>query len=99
METEFRSMAPQKSIMVAMAMGDPGSLSMECEIGQWSLETAIRDIVSGEPGVTVVDIASRLSVDKRTVLGRIRGGELGMVIKEGGAGRGKSHRVFLSEGE
>jgi hypothetical protein len=104
METEFRAMAPQRPLEIALAMGDPGSLDMQVEIGTWNLEHAIRDIVSQEPGVTVSKLSEELGIDKRTVLSRVRGGELGMVIKgsktKGGV-RGRTQqtlRVYPGEG-
>lgn len=100
LETEFRSMAPQKGIEVALSMGAPGSLLMQAEIEQKSLETIIRDIVTSEPGVTVNQLADRLGLDKRTVLSRIRGSDETAFRLEGGKkGRGQSWQVYLGESE
>jgi hypothetical protein len=74
-------------------MSPPGGLEMSVELSTYSIETVIKDIVSTEPGVTVNHLAERLSVDKRTVLARVRG-SLGMEIVEGKQGRGYSHRVY-----
>jgi hypothetical protein len=97
-EKEFRSMAPQKSMELSIAMSAPGGLTMEVELSSWSIETVIRDMVRSEPGVTVNTIAEALKMDKRTVLARIRGGALGLRLEEGKAGRGKSHKVFEMNG-
>jgi hypothetical protein len=97
-EKEFRSMAPQRGMELALAMGSPGSLEMSVEMNSWSIETLLVDIVSAEPGVTVVELAKRLSKDKRTILQRCRGTEL-LAVKEATAGRGKSHKVYLAGAE
>lgn len=93
-ETEFRSMAPQKPIEMALHMGDPGDLKMEVELAKYDLAGLIRRIVADQPGVTVVALAEQLGMDKRSVLARVRGTE-GFIVKEGTRGRGKSHTVFL----
>lgn len=96
METEFRSMAPQSPIALGLSMGPPGSLDMSVEIGSWNLEGLIRDMVTDSPGITANALAASLGVDKRTVLARVRGGELGMRIESGAKGRGRSHQIYLA---
>ena len=97
-ETEFRSMAPQKPIELGLRMGPPGGLDMEVEISGFDFEGMLVGIVRQEPGVTVADLCKRLNVDKRTLLSRIRGSETGAIrIEEGGKGRGKSHKLFIAE--
>jgi KaiC/GvpD/RAD55 family RecA-like ATPase len=93
-ETEFRSMAPQQPIELALRMGNPGSLAMEVELARFDAVGMLRRMVIDEPGVTVNQLAEMTGMDKRTLLSRLRGEE-GFVLKEGGKGRGKSHRVFL----
>jgi hypothetical protein len=97
-EREFRSLAPQKSLDVALSMGLPGDLEMTVEIESYSIEQTIRDIVLTEPGVTVTSLSERLSMDKRTLMARIRGGSGDMVIETGKKGRGHSHRVYMASG-
>jgi hypothetical protein len=97
-ETEFRSMAPQRPIEMALHMGDPGDLKMEVELGRYDLMGLIKRIVADQPGVTVVALAEQLGKDKRTVLGMVRGTD-GFIVKEGTRGRGKSHTVFLGTEE
>ena len=94
MEREFRSMAPQRPIQLGLSMSAPGGLSMEVEISTNTVETAIREAVMIEPGITLNKLAETLSMDKRTVLARVRGAE-GFVVREGTKGRGKSHTIFL----
>jgi AAA domain len=93
-EKEFRSMAPQKGMELGLAMSPPGGLTMEVELSTYSVENVIREMVRQEPGVTVNALAEALKMDKRTVLGRIRGGELGLRVEVGKAGRGHSHKVY-----
>jgi len=95
-ETEFRSMAPQRPIEMALHMGDPGDLSMEVEINRFDLIGLVKRIVAEEPGVTIKALADRLGRDKRTLLGMVRGTD-GFIVKEGVKGRGKSHTVWLGE--
>jgi hypothetical protein len=80
-EKEFRSMAPQKPVTLGLTMGEPGSLAMDVEIETRSPMDAIRAMVlmAGEGGVTVKEVAEGLSMDKRTVLARVRGAERGGV--------------------
>lgn len=96
-ETEFRSMAPQQPIELALRMGNPGSLNMEVELARFDAAGMLRRMVIDEPGVTINALAEMTGMDKRTVLSRLRGDSEGggFIIKEGGKGRGKSHRVFL----
>lgn len=93
-ETEFRSMAPQQPIELALRMGDPGSLKMEVELAKFDAVGLLRRMVIDEPGVTVNRLVEMSGMDKRTLLSRLRG-DGGFMLKEGGKGRGKSHRVFL----
>lgn len=95
--TEFRSMAPQKPMEVALSMGPPGGLSMSVEMSVYNIESVIVDIVRSEPGVTVNQLSERLSMDKRTVLARVRGSGGKLRIEEGTKGRGKSHAVYPAE--
>lgn len=95
-EREFRSVAPQRSMELGLSMGPPGGLAMNVELSTYSVESTIRDMVVAEPGVTVNQLAEALKMDKRTVLARIRGGELGMTVEEGKKGRGHSHKVYLN---
>lgn len=93
-ETEFRSMAPQRPIEMALHMGTPGDLAMEVELSKFDLIGLIKRIVAEEPGVTIIALAERLGRDKRTLLAMIRGTD-GFIVKEGAKGRGKSHTIFL----
>lgn len=96
LETEFRSMAPQKPVEVALSMGAPGSLLMEAEVSSRSLEQVIEGIVRAEPGITVNQLSERLGIDKRTVLSRVRGASETEFRLEGGKkGRGQSWQVYL----
>jgi len=97
MAREFRSMAPQGSIDLALAMGPPGGLTMRAEMRGFSIEAVIRNMVIVEPGVTVNAIAERLRMDKRTILARLRGSEGGEFrVEMGRKGRGHTHKVFLN---
>jgi hypothetical protein len=98
MEREFRSMAPQRPLELSLTMSPPGGLEMEVELNAFSVEQTIKDIVASEPGVTVTRLAEYLKMDKRTVLARVRGGTMGLVIEEGKRGRGHSHKVWLNGG-
>jgi hypothetical protein len=89
-ETEFRSMAPQRGFEVDWEWGDVGGLSMRAEIRSYTLEQKIADIVSSEPGVTVIQLSEMLSVDKRTVLSRIRGGILDRSTRRRSDGRSRA---------
>lgn len=101
LETEFRSMAPQKPIEVGLSLGNPGGLMMNCDLAERTVEDVIRGMVRDEPGITVRQLAAALRVDRRTVLARIRGGEHGgMRIEGSGKGKGNAQRVYLeSKGE
>jgi hypothetical protein len=95
-EREFRSMAPQRSLELALSMSPPGGLSMEVELNTYSVENVIRDLVAAEPGITVTRLGEAVNLNRRTVLARIRGGMLGLRIEEGKKGRGLSHKVYLN---
>jgi hypothetical protein len=97
-EREFRSMSPQKPFDIELRMGDPGSLEMKVNVRQRSWVGMVLDIVRADPGVTLNQLAEQLGQDRRTVLARLRGDEKERFkIEEGGRGRGKSHRIFLTE--
>jgi hypothetical protein len=99
-EREFRAMAPQKPFDIDLWMSDPGGLDMKVNVRQRTLMGLVEDIVAGEPGVTVNQLAERLGRDRRTVLAMIRGDEKERFeLKEGGRGRGRSHKVFMAEGD
>jgi hypothetical protein len=99
-EREFRSMAPQRPFDIDLWMSDPGGLDMKVNVRQRTLMGLLEEIVMGEPGITVNQLAERLGRDRRTVLALIRGDEKERFeLKEGGRGRGRSHKVFLSSDE
>ena len=94
-ETEFRSMPPQRPLQMAWHFDKPGSLDMSLEIGALDLERVIADLVSATPGITANQLSDQLGLDRRTILQRVRGGEIGMVVVAESRGRGKSLRVYM----
>jgi hypothetical protein len=95
-EREFRSMAPQKPLELALSMSQPGGLTMEVELNTYSVEQVIRDMVAAEPGITVTKLAEHFKMHRQTMLARIRGGTLGLSVETGKQGRGHSHKVYLN---
>jgi hypothetical protein len=101
-EREFRSMAPQRSLEIDTALGEPGTLSMKAEIRGFDIMALIARRVSdaGSDGLTARVLAEDLGMDVRTLLSRVRGDEEGRVIvRTGRAGRGHSHRLISAESE
>ncbi len=98
LEREFRSMAPQRGLEIALHMGGVGDLHMEVEVEKYDLLAVIRNMVRDEPGVTIAAIAEKLGMDKRTALARVRGAEGAPFRIEGGKkGRGHTWQVYLAE--
>jgi hypothetical protein len=95
-ETEFRSMAPQKAIELGLYMGSPGDLSMEVEIGRYDFEGLLVDTVrdAGEQGMVVSALAEQFNMDRRTMLARCRGSDR-LTVVGGKKGRGQSWRVYV----
>jgi len=75
--------------------GEPGGVAMKAEILKYDLTGAIVDLIRGEPGITAVQAAKRLEVDKRTVMGRARDSEE-IVLEGGKRGAGYAWRMYLS---
>jgi predicted DNA-binding transcriptional regulator YafY len=69
---------------------------MKAEIAKYDLTGAIIDLVRGEPGITAVQAAKRLEVDKRTVIGRARDSDL-LEMTGGKRGAGHAYRLYLSD--
>jgi AAA domain/RepB DNA-primase N-terminal domain len=92
-EREFRSMEPQDPVEMSWHFDRPGALGMQLEIAKQDLEGAIAAIVRQSEGVTVASLVKDLELDRRTILARIRGGDL-MVVE--GTGRGKIQRVYMA---
>jgi hypothetical protein len=97
MESEFRSMPPRKAIELGIHFEPPGSLLMDLEISSYSLDRVLLRMAQEEPGITVIEIGKRLSLDKRTVLARVRGSET-VEVKGGKKGRGKTWQVYALNG-
>jgi hypothetical protein len=97
-ELEFRSMAPRRPMDVRFMWGEPGDPAMKAEILKYDLTEAIVDLVRGEPGITAVQAAKRLEVDKRTVMGRARDSDL-LELTGGKQGPGYSWRLNLTNGK
>lgn len=95
LECEFRSMEPQRPLDVRFMWGEPGGVAMKAEILKYDLTGAIVDLIRGEPGITAVQAAKRLEVDKRTVMGRARDSEE-IVLEGGKRGAGYAWRMYLS---
>ena len=94
MELEFRSMAPRKPLDVRFMWGEVGQ-TMKAEILKYDLTGAIVDLVRGEPGITAVQAAKRLEIDKRTVMGRARDSDL-LTLEGGKRGSGYAWRLYLN---
>jgi hypothetical protein len=94
-EPEFRSMSPRPPVELRLWWGEPQDLGMKVEIKKFDLTEQIVDAVRDEPGVTVVKLAERLGIDRRTVLGRARDSNL-LAVTGGGGGRGHSYRLSLN---
>jgi len=99
-ETEFRSMAPQQPLDLAMTLGQPGNLHMEVDITRFNVADLIYTHVreAGPEGITAVQLGATLDMDKRVVMARARGDERLKVVS-GQKGRGHSHRIFVATGD
>ena len=96
LELEFRSMAPRRPLDVRFMWGEPGDLAMKAEILKYDLTGAIVDLVRGEPGITAVQAAKVLEIDKRTVMWRARDSDL-LELQGGRRGSGHAWRLYLSD--
>jgi hypothetical protein len=92
-EREFRAMEPQDPIEMAWHFDRPGALGMQLEVARQDLEGAIAARVRQEDGITIASLVKEMGLDRRTILARIRGGEL-MHVE--GSGRGKIQRVYMA---
>ena len=93
-------MAPQASMDMAFSMGPPGELDMEVEVDRHDVGGELYDTVrkAGETGITVVQLAKALDLDRRTIEARVRGADVGVYDWEPSAkGRGNSMRVWIHE--
>jgi hypothetical protein len=96
-ETEFRSMAPQYPIDVALTLGQPGDLHMDVELIKFNVADLILSKVTathGE-GISLTDLSTLLDMDKRTVLARCRG-DARLWVDTGKRGRGHTHNIYLA---
>lgn len=98
-DREFRSMAPQAGMEIDWNMGEPGSLDCVVDIRRFDIGGLIVKRVAENPGITLNQLADMLDMDRRTLLGRLRGAEppLGVRIETGGRGRGMTHRLYPSD--
>lgn len=99
-ETEFRSMAPQKPLDIEMTLGEPGDLTFEAEVLKFDMQDHIYKTVRescahGGVGVTLNQLAEIVGLDRRVLLSRCRGDDR-LVVETGARGRGHSHRVTLA---
>jgi hypothetical protein len=97
-ETEFRSMAPQKEIELGLYMGAPGDLDMQIEVGRYDFERAVVEVVAAAGkgvGVTLTSLAESFEIEKRHMMARCRG-YVGLEVKGGKRGRGHSWKVYLA---
>jgi len=96
LEREFRNVGPMRSLDIRMNIGDPGSLDFSADILKYDAVGELVRLVQREPGITALQAAERLEIDKRTVLKRARGSEK-LVLEGGKRGRGQSWRLWLAD--
>jgi len=95
-ETEFRSMAPQKGMGLAFTMGSPGGMEMTTEWADENVEQRILDLVAESPGMGLGPLAAGLGSDTRTARDRAKAMPE-IRVERNGRGRGGGYKFYLAD--
>jgi AAA domain len=96
LEREFRNVGPLRTLDIKLNIGDAGSLDFSADILRYDAVRELIRLVEAMPGITAIQAAETLGIDKRTVLKRARGSE--RILLEGGKrGRGQTWKLNIAE--